>query len=45
LTDAKKTTKYQLTTRYRDLRDYHNLLEKKNFKAELPQFPKRRLIG
>ncbi|CAK77142.1 unnamed protein product (macronuclear) [Paramecium tetraurelia] len=45
LTDTKKTTKYQFETRYSNLRDCHNLLEKYQFKNCLPQFPKRRLIG
>ncbi|CAD8074479.1 unnamed protein product [Paramecium sonneborni] len=45
LIDTKKTTKYQFQTRYSNLRDFHQLLEKQQFKNRLPHFPKRRLIG
>ncbi|CAK81672.1 unnamed protein product (macronuclear) [Paramecium tetraurelia] len=45
LTDQKKNIKYQFNTRYSKLKDYHSLLENKQFKNQLPPFPKRKLIG
>ncbi|CAK63617.1 unnamed protein product (macronuclear) [Paramecium tetraurelia] len=45
LTDAKKTTNYQFTSRYSDLREYHKLLKKENLKVVLPDYPKRKIIS
>ncbi|CAD8085293.1 unnamed protein product [Paramecium sonneborni] len=45
LTDTKKTTNYQFTSRYSDLRKYHKELKKENLKIELPVYPKRKIIS
>ncbi|CAD8075902.1 unnamed protein product [Paramecium sonneborni] len=45
LSDQKKNVKYLFNARYSKLKDYHTLLEKKQFKNQLPPFPKRKLIG
>ncbi|CAD8159964.1 unnamed protein product [Paramecium pentaurelia] len=45
LTDSKKNVQYLFNTRYSKLKDYHSLLENKQFKNQLPPFPKRKLIG
>ncbi|CAD8064829.1 unnamed protein product [Paramecium sonneborni] len=45
LYDQKKIVKYLFNTRYSQLKDYHSLLEKKQFKNQIPSFPKRKIIG